>query len=210
MTVRSVYDDIQAQIVAENVTEDVYFREYEGHYEWIAGKVIKMPPVTDEHSELQLYLVNLLQFYFHFRPIGVLRYDPFVMRMSELKQNRQPDIQMILGDNQENLTSTYMDGAADICVEIVSPGSVVTDRGIKFKEYQQVGVSEYWLIDPQRKEAHFYHLNDDGLYVPQALQNDMYQTERLPGLQLHIPAFWKDPLPDPMERVDTIRKMLDE
>ncbi len=210
MTVRSVYDDIQAQIIANDVPEAHYFRDYEGHYEWIAGQVIQMSPVTEQHNELQLYLVNLLQFYFQLRPIGVFRYDPFVMRMAARQQNRQPDIQIILGENQANLTPAYMNGVADICVEIVSPGSVVTDRGIKFKEYQEVGVHEYWLIDPQRTDAQFYELNKEGVYVPQTLQNDSYQTARLPGLRLHVPTLWHDPLPEPVDRLTMIQKMLDE
>ena len=49
-----------------------------------------------------------------------------------------------------------MDGPADVVIEIISTGSRSTDRRTKFAEYEQLGVPEYWLIDPLRRQAEFY------------------------------------------------------
>jgi Uma2 family endonuclease len=198
---------IIGEIVAENISEEEYFANYEGHFEWVDGKVIKMPPITLSHSRIQEYLSDLLKIYFHFKPIGVIREDPFVMRLKEPKVNRQADIQVILNKNKEKLKATYVDGAADICIEIVSVASVTVDRGVKFEEYQTGGVTEYWIIDPLRKEALFYQL-DDKVYVPQTVQDDIYTTSQLPELQLHVPTLWGDSLPDIPEILEIVKKML--
>jgi len=194
-------------IVAENVSEEDYFANYEGHYEWVAGSVIKMSPIVDDNYKLQKYLSNLLDIYLTYRPIGVIREDPFTMRLKDIS-NRQPDIQVILNSNPSTLTKTYMDGPADICIEIVSPGTEAVDRGIKFAEYQKGGVPEYWIIDLRTKEALFYLLNDDKLYAPNKVTDDTYTTGRLPGLKFHIPTFWQESLPTIPETLKIVEAML--
>lgn len=193
-------------VVAENVSEAEFFANYEGHFEWVDGKVIKMPPITLSHGKILEYLSDLFKAYFIYKPIGVIQKDPFVMRLKDIS-NRQPDIQVILNENRKNLTETYMDGAADICIEVVSLASVSNDRGVKFEEYQLGGVTEYWIIDPLRKEALFYRL-DDKVYVPQNVQDDVYTTSQLPGLQLHVPTLWEDDMPDMRDILKAVETML--
>jgi Uma2 family endonuclease len=134
------------------------------HYEWVDGEVIEMAPVEDIHNSLTGYLYMLFLGYLELNPIGTVRFDPFVMRLDAIRAYRQPDLQIILKDNLKNLTPTAMIGAADICVEVVSPTSVATDYDIKFGEYQKAGVREYWIIDPKRRVVNFHRLNTDGLY----------------------------------------------
>ena len=54
------------------------------------------------------------------------------------------------------MQATYLDGPADVVVEIISPESRLRDRGEKFAEYEMGGVREYWLIDSERHEADWY------------------------------------------------------
>jgi Uma2 family endonuclease len=194
-------------VVAENVSEAEFFANYEGHFEWVAGKVIKMPPITNQHYELTDYLRTLLKAYLALRKMGRTLGTPFAMRLSEISRVRQPDIFVILGDNQQKLTEYYFDGAADICIEVVLSATVSNDRGVKFEEYQLGGVTEYWIIDPLRKEALFYRL-DDKVYKPQPIQDDIYETPQLPKLQLHVPTLWEDELPDMRDILQAVEKML--
>lgn len=39
-------------------------------------------------------------------------------------------------------------GSPDLVVEVLSLGTVLYDRGVKFQVYDQAGVGEVWLIDP--------------------------------------------------------------
>jgi Uma2 family endonuclease len=63
------------------------------------------------------------------------------------------------------LTKQYLDGLADLVIEIISPESTSRDRGEKFYEYEMVGVRGYWLVDPQRELAEFYLLDAQGRYA---------------------------------------------
>lgn len=193
-------------IVATHVSEADYFANHIGHYEWVKGNLIEMSPITREHAKLHRYLSNLLQAYFIEKPIGDFEMDPFVMRLEDIS-NRQPDLQVILGDNMANLGETYMDGPADIVIEITSEATVAVDRGIKFEEYRQGRVPEYWIIDPRNKEALFYRL-ESTYYVQQPIVADVYQTTQLPGLHLHVPTLWLKNPPNMQDVLQSIKKML--
>ena len=57
--------------------------------------------------------------------------------------------------NRTRLKKTFLDGPADVVVEIISAGSIGLDRGDKFVEYERGGVREYWLIDARSDELSF-------------------------------------------------------
>ncbi len=103
-------------------------------------------------------------------------------------------------DHLNRLKRTHLDGPADVAIEIISPESAGRDRGDKFYEYQDGGVPEYWLIDPDRKTADFYQRDDAGLYRTVAPDADGYYTSRaLAGFRLRVAWLWQDPLPDPVD-----------
>ncbi len=196
--------------VAAGVSFDDYMQTYAAFFcEWLDdGEVIKMPPVGVKHDDLFRYLIRLLEIFFELRPVGSIRVAPFVMK---LERAREPDIQIILNTNPHPLRETYLDGPADICIEIISPESVARDRGEKFSEYEAGGVREYWLLDPQRRDPNFYRLNEEGIYVRQTLdEQDCYTTPLLPGLLLHVPTLWQDDLPGPVEIVQKLLPQLQD
>jgi Uma2 family endonuclease len=203
-------------VLAMDVSEENYLHAYaELHCEWLDGIVIKMPPVFDRHDLLTQHFIILFRAYFEKMAIGELRHDPTTMRY-ELEvdgkkklRHRQPDIQIILEDNPNTLTESYMDGAADIVIEIVSKESIERDYGTKFHEYERIGVREYWIIDPLKKETRFYRLNEKKAYVLQEV-GDVYSSPLIPNLKVNILTFWQDKLPGPAAIVQEITKMLQE
>lgn len=191
------------QIVAFDVSAEDYLERYDAqHCEWVKGVVVKMAPVSAKHDDLTGYLRELFRAYFALRPIGVVRSEPFVLRIETTPSYRSPDLQVILNDNPGELTDTAMIGPADICIEVVSPGSVAIDHGEKFEEYEAAGVREYWIVDPLREECRFYRLQNGGRYAPVQPDDDgSYYTPLLPRFALHVPTLWQSVLPDIIEVV---------
>lgn len=194
----------------EFVSAEEYMAHYaHDFYEWDDGRLVKMAPIQLRHAKLVSYLQKLLEAYFTLRPIGDVVGEPFVMRLDSVKGYREPDLQVILHTNPGQFTPTAMIGPADICIEVVSPESGDRDYGKKFLEYEKAGVREYWIVDPIRKAARLNRLTPDGIYAdisPDA-EGD-YETPLLPGLKLHVPTLWAEPLPDILQIVEAVRAML--
>lgn len=198
------------QIIATGVSFEDYLAQYAADFcEWVEGNVIQMSPIHERHDRITLYLAVLIAAYFELKPIGQLRREPFVMRLPQINIAREPDLQVILNANLDKLQTTYMDGPADICIEVVSLESVERDHGAKFVEYEKGGVPEYWIVDPLHRESRFYRRNAEGIYERQLEDAEgNYRTPNLPGLVLHVPTLWNDELPGPIAVGRAVEKML--
>lgn len=197
------------EIIAEGVSEAVYMARYAADFnEYVRGYVIKMSPIHGEHDDLTQFLIILFAHYFALTKLGRVRLAPFVQNLPDISR-REPDLMVILGDNLANLKPTYMDGPADICIEIVSPESAGRDHGEKLEEYERGGVREYWILDPQREESRFLRLNDSGSFIAQHTDSEgNYRTPLLPNFALHVPTLWENDLPDAVQVVDLVKVML--
>lgn len=164
--------------------------------EWVDGEVVLMSPASTRHQLLVRFLLMILQSFAERHQIGEVICAPLQMKLELRRSGREPDILFIAQEHLDRLKETYLDGAADMVVEIVSPESAGRDRGDKFYEYEQAGVREYWLIDPVQKQAEFYQLEDDGLYRPAMIGADgLFRSRVLSGLELKVDWLWQEPLP---------------
>ena len=116
------------------------------------------------------------------------------MKLEKRPSGREPDLLFVSAARLDLLKDMYLDGPADLTVEIISTDSRARDRGEKFYEYEQGGVREYWLIDPIRKQAEFYLLGDDNLYHL-APVGEEFRSVVLKGLSLKVDWLWQEPLP---------------
>ncbi|MBV9210215.1 MAG: Uma2 family endonuclease, partial [Acidobacteria bacterium] len=150
---------------------------------------------SHRHQLIANFLISLFTFFAEAKQCGEVLSAPFQMKLTSRPSGREPDVMFISNERLEFLKNAYLDGAADLAVEVVSPESVARDRGDKFQEYEQGGVREYWLIDPVREQAEFYLLGDDGLYRVAAIEGGVFHSRVLDGLYLKVEWLWQEPLP---------------
>ena len=192
---------IVAPLTVEKISFEDYLKKYDGqHAEWINGKVELRMSASDKHQDLSDFFVTLLRFWTEAKNAGVIRSAPLTMKISKLRRGREPDILFLAKENLHRLKPTFVDGAADLIIEIISPESRERDRVEKFGEYQIAGVREYWLIDPELRAAEFYALNENDIYE---LLNDepdgVFRSRILPELFLKTEWLWREPLPPVIE-----------
>jgi Uma2 family endonuclease len=101
-----------------------------------------------------------------------------------------PDLMFISNTNLRHLERMQFDGAPDLIVEVVSKDSQTRDRREKFLEYQQMGVREYWIIDPLVKGVEFYSLKRKA-YVVMEPVDARINSVVLPGLFIRPEWFWQ-------------------
>jgi Uma2 family endonuclease len=128
--------------------------------------------------------------------LGVALGAPFIMREGIGLSAREPDVLFIAREHRGQIRKNYLDGPADLAVEIISPDSRKRDRKEKFEEYERAGVAEYWVIDPIRRQADFFQLGEDRVYHLITIGEDgVFRSAILPGFWLKVDWFWREPLP---------------
>jgi Uma2 family endonuclease len=163
--------------------------------EWVDGQVIVNSPANAKHQRLLRFLLRVLAGYVDVQGAGEVFEAPFQMKLP--RSGREPDLLYVATAHLARVRPTYVDGPADLVVEIISPDSVERDRQTKFAEYATGGVPEYWLLEPDAEQVEFYRLDAHGAY--QSIAPDaagVYRSAALPGFWLHVAWLWQEPHPD--------------
>jgi len=99
--------------------------------EWEDGEVIVISPANYRHQEIVGFLATLLHLFLEEQDIGMVLTAPFSMWLPVSNRVREPDILVVLKENLDRIKKNFLDGPADLVVEIVSEDSVLRDRGTK-------------------------------------------------------------------------------
>lgn len=185
---------------AENAPLRMTFEEYlrfggeNTRAEWIDGEVITMYSASSKHQDIVGFLQTIMRIYTETHNLGRVFSAPFAMKLEKQRRGREPDLLYVSREKIRLIEPTFLNGAADLVVEVISPESVGRDRGEKFVEYESAGVREYWLIDYERKRAEFYELADDGLYRL-ANTGGAFFSKVIEGFFVREDWFWQENLP---------------
>lgn len=172
----------------------------EGWFEWVDGKVIKMSNPSLIHQRLSRFLTSILQTFVELKNIGEVIPAPFQIKFDFRPSGRQPDIIFVSNENLHRLEKQYVDGTADLIIEIISPESIIRDTQDKFEEYEKAGVKEYWLIDYKRKTANFYGLDENNEYKLLSISADnKFESLVVEGLWIKTDWLWQEELPNLMD-----------
>jgi Uma2 family endonuclease len=102
----------------------------------------------------------------------------------------QPDI-FYISAARRNIVKGRVEGAPDLIVEVLSPGSLRRDQDEKLELYAQSGVREYWLANPIEREFLFL-VNQEGRFVVVRPKGAEYRSEILPEVRLDVETFWRE------------------
>jgi Uma2 family endonuclease len=109
--------------------------------EWIDGRVLIMAAASVAHQRIGSFLETILKIYTETKQIGEVFRAPIAVKTS-IFAGREPDLFFIKRENLHIVKPTYIKGAPDLAVEIISPESVERDTVVKFGEYEKAGVKE--------------------------------------------------------------------
>lgn len=163
------------------------------HAEWVDGEVVLMSPASERHAEITAFLAAALRGYVKRKELGGrVFHAPFQVRLGS-RSGREPDVLYVAKENMGRFRRTYVDGPVDLAIEVVSPDSGERDRVVKFREYQQAGVREYWIIDPLQRTAEVYRPGAGGAYeaIPPG-EPPCLRSEVIPGLWIDPAWLWTE------------------
>jgi Uma2 family endonuclease len=138
----------------------------DARYELIEGAPYLMSPApTSAHQRISMELSGQFWAFLKDKSCQIFT-APFDVRLNAGAEDDtvvQPDILIVC--DKTKIDSAGCVGVPDMVVEILSPSTAGYDRFRKYSLYQQYGVAEYWIVDPETKGVEVHVLNKDGLYV---------------------------------------------
>ena len=119
-------------------------------YEVIDGVLLVTPAPLLLHQRAQMQLIALLQPYAE--SIGLeLFAAPTAVRASDITE-LQPDLLAYRPARRDLESERWVPmPSLALAVEILSPSTRHRDRGIKRQTYLDLGVAEYWTVDPEAR-----------------------------------------------------------
>ncbi|MEG3845598.1 Uma2 family endonuclease [Microcoleus sp. herbarium19] len=144
------------QALTKLVTFDEFIAWYpensEHRYELHEGIIVEMPKGTGKHSDLGGFLVG--EFHFEIRRLQLPWSIPieYVLKPDRTESGYEPDV--IVLDRQQVINEPRwaaesiitMGSSVRLAVEVVST-NWQTDYLTKLRDYEEMGILEYWIVD---------------------------------------------------------------
>jgi Uma2 family endonuclease len=143
---------------------------FEQMVEIIKGKLYMMSPApASRHQKISSGLLSQLLPFFNYHRCGVY-HAPFDVRLIKERKGEkeilsvvQPDISVVCDESKIDEKGCL--GSPDWIIEIISPSTAKKDFNEKYNLYQENGVKEYWIVNPDANCMYQYVLNEaTGLY----------------------------------------------
>jgi Uma2 family endonuclease len=172
-----------------SLTYDDYARipDDGNRHEIIHGAHYMNPAPIPYHQALSRHIQFQLYSALELSGLGEVINAPIDVQFSE-RDVVQPDVVVVLKDNSI-ITRTKINGVPDLMVEILSPSTSNNDLGLKKHLYEDNGVPEYWIVDPDEKVIQEYTLVDGAYQKPQTCA-DAITFGGAPDVRVDLTRVW--------------------
>lgn len=159
-----------------------------------APNIVHQRISSNLHIKLGIYLANQQCDVFH-APIDVRLPLP-THRATKKKIDTvvQPDLCVVCDASKLDKQSCV--GAPDLIVEILSPGNSKREMKDKFELYEEAGVLEYWIVDPEHKAVFLYTLDKNSnkytTQLPALTDEDVLKSQVLEGLEVDLSTIFPE------------------
>jgi len=159
-------------------------------YEIIDGELYMTPAPTPLHQKVSHNLQRLLGNFVKQHDRGDI-YPAPVDVVFDSSNIVQPDIIFISRENRSIVKEKNIQGAPDLVIEIVSPGTFQKDRVFKMKIYARYGVKNLWLIDPHNRTLEAFELDKETYRLVDALAGEeIFRPSLFPDLTIPLKEIW--------------------
>jgi Uma2 family endonuclease len=173
----------------------------EGYRYELARGVLEVTLVpNDPHGEIVCNLGRLIYRYWDLHPRLIRRIGgggEFQVWIPELESGRNPDYAIVFAGTPKNSRGRR---PPSWVAEVVSRGGEDRDYIEKREEYLQIGILEYWIIDPElgqvlvlsREEVDGVAARTERIFAGE----ETIQSRLLPDFQGTVTDLWANPEPD--------------
>lgn len=163
------------------------------HADLIDGEKFMHSPVNLRHADLLNFVDRLLAAFIEQRKLGKLYREVVAVKLSS-RNVFLPDLAYFTNEQAARLAPTHAPFAPTLVIEALSPRTADRDVGPKFAAYEEHGVQEYWVLDPQTL-AHRFYRREGELLVEFASGEAIIRAQAIPGFWLKRAWLNPDQLP---------------
>jgi Uma2 family endonuclease len=159
-------------------------------YEIIDGELFVNPSPVPQHQFVSGNLFFAFSLYLREHRAGVVLSAPLDVKLDE-DTVVQPDVNVIVGDRRRIIGLKNVQGAPDLVIEILSPGTRRLDEMHKRRAYERSGVAEYWIVDPELELVKIHRRTGSGFERVADISTETggaITTPLLPGFSMDIAA----------------------
>jgi len=160
-------------------------------YELIRGEAFAMAGPNTRHQIASGEIYGQFYVYLRGKPCRVFSapYDVRLFYEEELGEDDdtvvQPDIMVVC--DKSKIGDEGIRGAPDLVIEILSPSNTVFEMAEKHDLYENAGVREYWVVNPNNNTVTVHLLQGDGVFAGKIYKaTDMVPVGVLPGFGIAL------------------------
>ena len=159
-------------------------------YEIVDGMLFAEPSPRRAHQNAVGNLFVILHAHVRAQGLGEVYVAPFDVILDP-RTTVVPDLVFVVRDRLEIVAERGVEGAPDLLVEVLSPGTARRDRVRKLNAYARYGVRHYWLLDPEAKTVEAFELVEDAYRLAAAVGgDDEFRPGAFPGLAISLPILF--------------------
>ena len=157
------------------------------------GVIYMASPDNVPANDLNSWLDAVLRGFVDERDLGNVYVSRVAYRLG-LTGGPEPDLSYLPKKRQAARRRGFVLGPPALAIEIVSPDSFERDYVLKRRIYEEAGVLEYWIIDPDERRATFLVLHR-GRFQERKPVRHIWRSKVLPGFWLEVSCLWDEKRP---------------
>lgn len=146
------YDEMVAELPETNLPTELW-----------NGEIIMSPAPHPDHQEIVLSFAQRLKEFVTRANLGKVYVSPVDVLLTK-HRTVQPDV-LFVSTARLNIITSRVNGIPDLAMEVISEGSWQRDRIEKKALYEQFGLPEYWIVDPDSRSIEVFALVNGGFQL---------------------------------------------
>jgi len=159
--------------------------------EFINGEIILHSPATYGHNLAMKRLIMAMESHVLLYSLGYIGFEKMMIHLS--RNSYEPDICFFTTEQASKFAkSEKLFPAPSLIVEVLSPSTEKYDRDIKFNDYRQHNVKEYWIVDPINEHIEQYVMKNGKYRLNFNARKGLIESEIITGFKIDVKLLFDD------------------
>lgn len=159
--------------------------------EFINGEIVEKMSNKLEHNQAGRFLFQLISIFVQKNKLGIVGMEKLMISLT--RNDYEPDICFWKAEKSGQFDKKQvLFPAPDFIVEVLSDSTESRDWGIKFQDYAAHGVSEYWLIECNKKRIEQYQLMEGQYELLMKAGNGIIKSVAIANFEIPVEAIFDE------------------